>query len=161
MDFSGHRKIFAFLYPLSCQERKIKLINTNLILSYDFPSPLLSLPRLHSQTPLPHCFPLRFSAYPITPSNTVLAHFHSSVVSNRLFLRHTQLSIFFVPPLPCFPIFPFSGFVSAPTLFHPLCLFSLKGNKEDIVIFTSQGARDGFTPEDGNPISFVNFHCLC
>ena len=50
-------------------------------------------------------------------SNTVLAHFHWSVISNRLFLlKHLQPSISFVPPLPCLPIFPFSGFLSTPAL---------------------------------------------
>ena len=50
-------------------------------------------------------------------SNTILAHFHWLVISNRFLLKHPQPSISFVPPLPCLPIFPFSGFLSTPTLY--------------------------------------------
>ena len=63
MDFSGHKKIFAFPYLLSCQEGKINLISTNMI-SLPLLLPSLASTRKHSSlVVLPWDFLLSLSAH--------------------------------------------------------------------------------------------------
>ena len=91
---------------------------------------------------------------------SLVGHFQQAFSPQAPAAFHLICSTFTLPSH--FPIFRFS--LNSCLIFYLPCLFSLNGHRWQEWSLTSllpQGVRDGLTTEDGNPISFVNLHCLC